>query len=124
MLITRMGLYPYPSVVAFAFSEDLSEITFAIPVASQEYLNLDKLPHVTFIANNYNNDHAPVITAFGISEIVNGSGAQDVLKDLLLTRHPNLKAFVEGTGTRQVIIHVEKYQVVTNFEEKFEFSIQ
>lgn len=129
MLISRQGLYPYPSMVAFAFSSDLSEIIFATSATSHKYNNIGKLPHVSFVVHDCKNEpsdisNASVVTAFGIAEIMNGSGVQGLLKDLLMSRHPNLKTFFEARVTKFIIIHVEKYQVVTNFENIAEVTIQ
>jgi hypothetical protein len=111
---------PHPSLVAFIASADLSWIVFATPLKSRKIQFLDRHPSVSFFWDSRHNvaedvQTAVTITAFGRAEIPKLDTIPE-LKRQYLARHPYMEDFVESPSTTLVIVHVNQFEVVSQFQ--------
>lgn len=121
VLVSRRGIYPYPTLVAFYNSPDLSTIICATSVNTRKYENITKNPHISFMINNAQNapddvSVSSVITAFGIATC---SERDEDINDIISNlekKHPVLLDFFRAPSTRFILMHVERYQIVSQFQ--------
>ena len=122
VLCTQAGGQPYGSLVAFAFSADLRSFVFATPVATRKYRLLSECDHVALLVDNrgrFPDDMMKVsaVTVTGrASEVEPGAGFEP-WADLLISRHPYLKSFVQAPSTALFRVQVVRYLHVTRFQE-------
>lgn len=127
ILATQMGEYPYTSAVAFAVPENAMKILFATPRATRKFANLKQHPQASiFISNNTNLaediTRAIGITAIGVTEEMARNRKTQKYCQLFITRHPYLKEFINSTDTAIFVMKVQKYHVVRNFQQVYEFE--
>ena len=121
VLSTQMSGRPYSNLIAFAATEDLKEILFATTRATRKYANLMAEPHVSLLVDNRSNQEtdfgeASAVTVLGGAEEVRGS-ERDRYVQLYLNKHPYLKEFVTAPSCALIKIRVEKFIMVTQFQE-------
>jgi nitroimidazol reductase NimA-like FMN-containing flavoprotein (pyridoxamine 5'-phosphate oxidase superfamily) len=122
VLCTQGEGQPYGSLVAFAFSDDLSRIVFATPVATRKYRLLTESPRVALLVDNrpeHLDDMMQVeaVTVTGRASEIKNDTRYDRCADMLLARHPYLKAFVEAASSALFEIEVTRFLHVTRFQE-------
>lgn len=115
---------PYASLVAFAATPDLKEIVFLTPDTTRKYDQLIHNPKVAVLINNATNqkediDRAISVTATGIAAVLEHEKKNQYL-DLYLKRHPHLKPFSDLRTTALVCITVDRYVLVTQFQNVVE----
>jgi nitroimidazol reductase NimA-like FMN-containing flavoprotein (pyridoxamine 5'-phosphate oxidase superfamily) len=111
---------PYASLVAFAVTDDLNHIIFATTRSTRKYANLSQESKVALLIDNRTNDekdfsHAVAATALGRSEEVGSSQRKEYL-EIYLRKHPYLKEFVSSSSCALLTVSVEKYYVVSRFQ--------
>jgi nitroimidazol reductase NimA-like FMN-containing flavoprotein (pyridoxamine 5'-phosphate oxidase superfamily) len=111
---------PYASLVAFAVTDDLNHIIFATTRSTRKYANLSQESKVALLIDNRTNDekdfsHAVAATALGRSEEVGSSQRKEYL-EIYLRKHPYLKEFVSSPSCALLTVSVEKYYVVSRFQ--------
>ena len=121
VLATCRDRSPYVNLVAFAFSDDLSEIFFTTGRATRKYSNLSQNDRVSFLVDSRDNRpsdfyRAAAVTALGRSEEVREE-EEDALKKLYLERHPHLSDFVTSAGTAIFRLTVVRYILVRKFQQ-------
>ena len=127
VLISQAEIYPYPTLVAFHNSQDLTTIICATSKKSKKFDNITKSPNVSFLLNDSRNapddfSDASVVTAFGTASCLE---RRDVKKDLvsgLEHKHPKLNTFFGDPDTVFIVIKVERYQVIREFQKVHEFK--
>lgn len=115
---------PYASLVAYAATPDLKEIVFLTPDTTRKYDQLIHNPKVAVLINNATNqkediDRAMSVTATGIAAVLEHEKKNQYL-DLFLQRHPHLKPFSDLKTTALVCITVDRYVLVTQFQNVVE----
>ena len=128
VLATHDKGQPYTSLVAFLSSKDLKNIYFATTRATRKYANLMTDPRVSMLIDNRSNEmtdfrSSMAVTATGNAEEVEGSD-WDRLFQMYIARHPNLEEFVSSPTCALLRIRVEKYYVVTRFQNVEEVSVK
>jgi nitroimidazol reductase NimA-like FMN-containing flavoprotein (pyridoxamine 5'-phosphate oxidase superfamily) len=121
VLATQMSGQPYTNLIAFAASEDLKEILFATTRATRKFANLTAEPRVSLLMDDRSNEEAD----FGQASAVTVMGtATEVLNldrearlPLYLKKHPYLEEFVTAPTCALIRVKVEKYIMVTRFQE-------
>ena len=103
VLCTQGQGQPYGSLVAFAFSDDLSFAVFATPVATRKYRLLSECDHVALVVDNrpdYPSDMMKVeaLTATGQTTEVGRGPEFDEYARILVARHPQLESFVKASS--------------------------
>ncbi len=111
---------PYTSLVAFTASEDLKTLLFATTRSTRKYNNLSANPFVTLLVDNRSNQEedfhrAIAVTAKGRAYEVEDSEREECLHRYV-SRHPYLEEFVSSPTCALVRIDVDKYFVVSRFQ--------
>jgi nitroimidazol reductase NimA-like FMN-containing flavoprotein (pyridoxamine 5'-phosphate oxidase superfamily) len=122
VLCTQGGGQPYGSLVAFAFSDDLTTVVFATPVATRKYKLLSECERVALVVDNrpeHTDDMMQVegITATGRAAQVAAGAHYERCASMLLARHPYLKSFVAADSSALFEIRVTRFLHVTRFQE-------
>ena len=122
VLCTQAGGQPYGSLVAFAFSQDLRSFVFATPVATRKYRLLSECDHVALLVDNrgsFPDDMMKVsaVTVTGRASQVQPGAGFERWANLLTSRHPYLKAFVQSPSTALFRVDVVRHLHVTRFQE-------
>jgi nitroimidazol reductase NimA-like FMN-containing flavoprotein (pyridoxamine 5'-phosphate oxidase superfamily) len=121
VLATQMSGQPYTSLVAFAAAEDLKEILLATTRATRKFANLMADPRVSLLIDDRSNEEADfgqasAVTVLGAAAEVLGPEREARLP-LYLNKHPYLEEFVTAPTCALIRVKVEKYIMVTRFQE-------
>jgi heme iron utilization protein len=127
VLSTQNHGQPYSNLVAIAATPDLKHLLFATTRATRKYANLMADPRVSVLVDNRRNEvadfvEAAALTALGKAWELQGVERQQYLP-LYLAKHPNLADFVAGPTCALLRIRVDKYIVVTRFQDVREMHI-
>jgi nitroimidazol reductase NimA-like FMN-containing flavoprotein (pyridoxamine 5'-phosphate oxidase superfamily) len=128
VLSTQNKGQPYASLVAFAASEDLKSLFFATTRATRKYANLSSEPQVAMLVDSRSNEvsdfrWAMAVTATGEAEEVEGEEKERVSK-IYLEKHPHLDDFISSPSCALLKIRVERYYVVTRFQNVIEVHVK
>ena len=129
VLCTQGQGQPYGSLIAFAFSDDLSRAVFATPIATRKYRLLSECDRVSLVVDNrphYPHDMMKVeaLTATGrATEVPRGPSFQE-LETLLISRHPQLKSFVTASSCALFRIDIFRFFHVGRFQEVGQWTPQ
>jgi len=127
VLATQGVEYPYCSLVGYLVSEDAKSIYFPTIRETQKFRNICASPRVSLLVNNQTNQAndllvAQALTVLGIATEVGQDCRDDVLA-LYLKKYPSLKEFVTAPNCALIKIQVEKYILVTNFQQVVEYTL-
>jgi nitroimidazol reductase NimA-like FMN-containing flavoprotein (pyridoxamine 5'-phosphate oxidase superfamily) len=119
---------PYGSLVAFAATDDLKHLLFATTRATRKYANLVAQSRVSMLVDNRSNQdsdfHSSIaVTAMGRAEEVEASERDRFLK-LYLAKHPYLEDFVMSPTCALLKISVDKYYMVSRFQNVMELHVR
>ena len=122
VLCTQGGGQPYGSLVAFAASKDLRSAVFATPVTTRKYKLLSACDRVALSVDNrsqYLDDISRIeaITATGRAIELNQGASFEISAQLLASRHPHLKPFIQAETTALFRVDIVRYLHVTRFQE-------
>jgi nitroimidazol reductase NimA-like FMN-containing flavoprotein (pyridoxamine 5'-phosphate oxidase superfamily) len=120
VLATESGSQPHTSLVAFACKSDLKTIVFATPRTTRKFSNLKANPSVAILIDSRSHSDSDfvstvAVTAYGKAVEV-GKQEREKCIELFLARHPYLKDFVLSADCALVNISVEKYSIVSDFQ--------
>ncbi|MFA5109850.1 MAG: pyridoxamine 5'-phosphate oxidase family protein [Desulfobaccales bacterium] len=127
VLSTQHHGQPYCNLIALAATADLKYILFATTRATRKYANLMADPRVALLVDNRKNEVADFTEAAGLTALgkvweLQGLERQQFLK-IYLEKHPYLEAFVTDPDCALLRVKVDKYIVVTRFQEVREVQI-
>lgn len=127
VLSTQNHGQPYCNLIAFAATDDLKYLLFATTRATRKYANLMADSRVALLVDNRQNDvadfaEAAALTALGKAWEVQGAERQQFLK-VYLDKHPYLEEFAAGPTCALLRVRVDRYIVVTRFQEVREIQI-
>ncbi len=127
VLSTQDHGQPYCNLIALAATTDLKYLLFATTRATRKYANLMADPRVALLVDNRKNEVADFTDAAGLTALgkaweLQGLERQQFLK-IYLEKHPNLEAFVANPDCALLRVKVDKYIVVTRFQEVREVQI-
>lgn len=122
VLCTQGQGQPYGSVVAFAFSEDLTTAVFATPRATRKYRLLSECERVSLVIDNrpqHLDDMMRVeaVTVTGRAYELESGSAFDQYADMLISRHSYLKPFVTAESSALFRIDCARFFHVCRFQE-------
>jgi len=128
VLATRGKEYPYCTLVGFAATADLRHILFATKRHTRKYGNITADRRVSLLMDSRTNRaedvmRAKALTALGKAEELRGAAAAR-LKKTYLERHPNLRGFAENPNTALFRVKIDRYILVSRFQEVFELEIE
>jgi nitroimidazol reductase NimA-like FMN-containing flavoprotein (pyridoxamine 5'-phosphate oxidase superfamily) len=126
VLSTHSAEQPYASLVAFVTSKDLKHLFFATDRATRKFSNLVENPPVAILIDNRSNreadfKEASAVTALGKARELAGDEKSGWL-EAYIARHPHLAAFAKSPTSALVQVNVEKYILVSGFQEVTEFQ--
>jgi uncharacterized protein YhbP (UPF0306 family) len=122
VLCTQGENQPYGSMIAFAFSEDLTSFVFATPTATRKYKLLSECNHVALVVDNridhpnkMMNIEAMTVTAQTREPKLDS----EVQKwtEIYTARHPHLLSFVRSESSALILAEVKRYLHVSRFQE-------
>ena len=127
VLSTQDHGQPYCNLIAIAATDDLKYLLFATTRATRKYANLMADARVAVLVDNRRNDPsdfaaAAALTALGKAWEVHGMERQQFL-EVYLRKHPYLEEFAAAPTCALLRVKVEKYLVVTRFQEVQEIQI-
>ena len=124
-LATQGEKYPYNTLVAYAFSEDLKCIFFATRRHTRKYNNIIKNHYVCMLIDSRTNDVSDFKDAVALT--ARGKAVNTITPEhrgLYLNRFPYLKEFIEHPNTSILTLKIEKYIYVQRFQEVLELDIK
>jgi nitroimidazol reductase NimA-like FMN-containing flavoprotein (pyridoxamine 5'-phosphate oxidase superfamily) len=122
VLCTQGEGQPYGSVIAFAFSEDLTGAVFATPTTTRKYRLLCDSRRVALVIDSRARfpeemHRIEAITVTGRAEELSPGPECDRWAHLLVGRHRQLSSFIRSSTTALFRIDVTRYFHVTRFQE-------
>ena len=125
VLATQGEKYPYNSLVAYAFSEDLRYIFFATMKHTRKYDNIMKHHYVSMLIDSRTNDVTDFKDAVALTVMAKMENTTLLeYRGLYLNRFPHLKDFIEDPNTTIMTLKVDKYIYVQRFQEVLELEIK
>lgn len=126
VLATIMAGRPYTNLIAFAATPDLQELIFATTRATRKFANLQAEPRVSLLVDSRRQDEtdfgaAAALTILGTAMELQGPERQQYQK-IFLNKHPYLEGFVTAPTCALLRVRVEKYILVTQFQEVREIT--
>lgn len=115
---------PYTNLVAFAATADLREILFATGRATRKFANLTAEPRVALLMDSRSHretdfGEAAAVTVLGTaSELLEPE--REPYQAIYLAKHPYLRDFITAPTCALLLVRVEKYILVTRFQEVHE----
>jgi heme iron utilization protein len=127
VLATQSHGEPYSNLIALAATPDLKYLLFATTRATRKYANLMADSRVALLVDNRKNEagdftEAAALTALGKAWELQGLERREFLQ-IYLEKHPYLEGFVMGPNCALLRVKVDKYIVVTRFQEVSEVRI-
>jgi heme iron utilization protein len=127
VLSTQNQGQPFCHLMAFAATEDLHYLLLATTRATRKYANLLADPRVALLVDNRTNQSADfaaasTLTALGTAWELQGRDRQQYLP-IYLAKHPYLAEFVSAPDCALLRLKVQKYLLVTRFQEVQEISL-
>jgi len=127
VLATRGKEYPYCSLVGFAGTDDLRRIIFATLRNTRKYANIKTYPMISILIDSRSNrvedfEDAIALTILGNAHEAEGE-ERERLSVLYLARHPHLREFLQDPDCALMALDVERYIVVTRFQQVEEMDI-
>lgn len=125
VLATEKNGIPYTNLIAFAETEDLKKIMFVTPRFTRKYSNILSSKNASIMIDNRSNElsdfkDANVINAMGIIEEVN---KDPVLSKIYLSKHSQLKSFLDAPTSALMMMKVSKYVIATDFQNVVEIEL-
>jgi len=126
VLSTQMSGRPYSNLVAFAATADLQDILIATTRATRKFANVTADPRVSLLIDNRSNEEmdfgeTSAVTVLGVAEEVLGPERERYLQ-IYLKKHPYLMDFVSAPTCALIRVKVERFIMVTRFQEVREVS--
>ena len=124
VLATHRNGQPYCSLVAFSHTRDLKYLIFATCRSTRKYENLSADKRVSMLVDSRTNREsdfhkAEAVTITGKATEVSKGMRNEYLRTYL-RKHPELKGFVSSPNCALLRLKVNKYYLVSRFQEVME----
>jgi heme iron utilization protein len=121
VLATTENGQPYLSLMAFATTSDLQYLLVATYRATRKFRNIEADPQVALLVDNRTNqpadtEQAMAVTVLGAAKEVGATEKNRFLR-IYLAKHPHLEKFVSSPECALIKVKVERYLVVSNFQD-------
>jgi nitroimidazol reductase NimA-like FMN-containing flavoprotein (pyridoxamine 5'-phosphate oxidase superfamily) len=119
VLATQGKNGPYTSLMTFTATDDLKHLLFVTERVTRKYANISKNPRVALLIDN----RSPQKSRTNFAVTVMGKAQEpaeeesESLRKLFLTRHPDLREFLNNPGCALLRCLVEEYVIVKNFQD-------
>jgi nitroimidazol reductase NimA-like FMN-containing flavoprotein (pyridoxamine 5'-phosphate oxidase superfamily) len=120
VIATESNHQPYTSLVSFVSSADFHHLYFPTRKETQKFLNITENNHVAVLIDNRENnpsDLSKAITVIALGDAQEIVHKPEIIKKLLLQKHPDLSLFLSNTSCVLINITVHTYQIVQKFEQ-------
>jgi heme iron utilization protein len=128
VLATQEPGHPYLSLMAFALTDDLNSLIVATKRETRKYSNMVKNPGVAFLIDNRSNekDHFQnTLAVTGIGRVMEIEEMEkEFLTALFVKKHPELEAFVKSRDCALVKIKIDKFIIISHFQETEELDMR
>ena len=126
VLGSDMANQPYPSLITFATTDNFKNFVFSTLRNSNKFANIRNNPRISMLIDNRRNQlsdfsDAIAVSVFGKAEEVKDNREQYL--DIYLEKHPHLKDFVRLPDCVLLKVNVERYSVVSQFQNVQEIII-
>lgn len=113
--------FPYANIIAFICSDDLQEIIFVTPRPTKKFSNLLSNPQAAILVDNRSNRdidfyNTIAVTAIGKTEFIETINKKETYYINYISKYPHLKDFIYATDSAIVRLRVERYIMVSNFQ--------
>ncbi|WP_300675016.1 pyridoxamine 5'-phosphate oxidase family protein [Desulfoluna sp.] len=127
VLSTHCKGHPYASLVAFAYTDDLTRLFFVTSRATRKYDNIAADDRVAMLIDSRSNQEidfheARAVTVTGRVHEASGDEAA-TLKERYLIRHPFLKNFVHAPTCALMVMRVQRCILVEQFQNVTEYEV-
>ena len=124
VLATHRDGQPYCSLVAFSHTRDLKYLVFATCRSTRKYENLSADRRVSMLVDSRTNREsdfhkAEAVTVTGKAREVPKAMRKEYLR-IYLRKHPELKGFVRSPNCALLRLRVDRYYLVSRFQEVLE----
>jgi len=128
VLATKGKIYPYNTLVGYAFTKDLKFILFATMRHTRKYQNLKRDPYVSLLIDSRENHIGDFKNAVALTVTCKAVKEKKVserkYKALYLKRFPHLDGFVSDPDTSIIALKVDRYIFVQKFQEVLELEMK
>jgi len=126
VLATQGSEYPYCSLIGFASTIDCKEIVFATIRNTRKFQNISHHPMISLLIDTQSNrandiKDAYALTALGEATEVSKEGNSNYMQSFL-SKLPYLEEFVTSPNCALLAIKVNRYILVSNFQNVFEYT--
>jgi hypothetical protein len=128
VLATHCEGQPHASLIGFAATDDLKHLVFATPKSTRKYANLQADGRVAMLIDSRSHrvsdfKKAAAVTVAGrVRELKRKKGSR--LAELFLAKHGHLAGFVASPTCALIVVDVERYSMVTRFQDVVEFQMR
>lgn len=110
---------PYSNLVSFVITDDLKSLVFITDRNTRKYRNIKGNNHLSLLIDNRTNQPSDITQAIAITVI--GTAREEVTSRdkyqvIFLTRHPQLKQFVDNPNTALILVTVSEY-IIAGFDK-------
>lgn len=110
---------PYSNLVSFAITDDLKSLVFITDRNTRKYRNIKGNNHLSLLIDNRTNQPSDITQAIAITVI--GTAREEVTSRdsyqvIFLTRHPQLKQFVDNPNSALILVTVSEY-IIAGFDK-------
>ena len=125
VLATQRKTSPHASLVAFIITDDLKNLFFATERSTRKFKNMESNPKVAVLIDNRSNreldfENAIAVTVFGTAVKPPFSDPGKLLQ-VYLDKYPKLQSFIHANDTAFVQVQIEKYSIVSQFQNVREY---
>jgi general stress protein 26 len=128
VLATHDRGQPHTSLVTFAATKDLSSLLFPTQRATHKFANLATESLVALLVDDRTNQTSDLAEACALTALGTASEATSAeraaLVELYLARNPQLKDFVEAPDCVLIQVQVQRYLLVSRFQNVVELSLR
>lgn len=127
VLATQEPGHPYLSLMAFTLTDDLNYLIIVTKRATRKYSNMIKTPGVAFLIDNRANERNDFQNTLAVTGIGKVEEPQEFEKEsltaLFLEKHPGLETFVRSRECTLVKIKIDKFIIISQFQEAEEIQM-
>jgi nitroimidazol reductase NimA-like FMN-containing flavoprotein (pyridoxamine 5'-phosphate oxidase superfamily) len=121
VLATTENGQSYLSLMTFANTSDLQYLLVATYRVTRKYRNIEADPRVALLVDNRSNQPSDIeqsmaVTVLGRAQEVGATEKNQFLR-IYLAKHPHMEKFVSSPECALIKVKVERYFVVSNFQE-------
>jgi len=116
---------PYSNLISFAVTDDLKSLVFVTDRNTRKYRNIKVNSNISLLIDNRTNRPSDIFQAIAVTAIGTAREERDKmnnLKDIFLTRHPQLRQFVDNPNNAMILMAVSEY-IIAGFEKTQRVSV-